>query len=210
MSRRQEAIAWLEQNLDVSRETLAALDAYATLIAKWNPRINLVSASTLEDLWWRHFVDSAQLVTVTPSPSGDWYDLGSGGGFPGLVVSLFLKQETAPVRIHCVESDQRKAAFLATVQRELDLPAQIIPQRVETLADNIADVVSARAFTPLVNLLEYGRLLKPGGTAVLLKGANYQKEIENALAQWRFDVQTTPSVTHPDAAVLRIKEISRV
>ena len=115
----------------VSRETLARLEAYAALVAKWNPKINLVSRKSLEDLWSRHILDSAQVFALAgPAPRGRWADLGSGGGFPGAVVAILAAGIGADLRVTLVESDQRKAAFLRTVSRETAVPFEVLSDRI--------------------------------------------------------------------------------
>jgi len=196
---------------DVSRETLARLETYAGLLEKWNPAINLVAKSTLPDLWSRHFLDSAQLFDLRPEGARRWADLGSGGGFPGLVVAILAAEEAPQMRVALVESDHRKAAFLRTVVRETGISADIHAERIETLAPLAADVLSARALAPLSQLLGFAeRHLSPSGRALFPKGATYQAELTEALAQWRFDVQKTPSKTDPGSVILSIGGIARV
>ena len=196
--------------MNVSRETLARLQVYTALLQKWNPAINLVAKLTLPDLWQRHFEDSAQLMDLCPKSATTWCDLGSGGGFPGLVVAIMARDTHPQLRVTLVESDQRKATFLRTVAREAGTEVAIRAERAETLAPQNADVVSARALAPLPLLLGHvHRHLKPGGAAILPKGANADKELEEALATWRFKVQKTPSKTDPQAVILTIGELTR-
>ncbi len=200
--------AFLDQ-IDVSRETLEQLEIYAGLLTKWNPRINLVSAGTLDALWTRHFLDSTQVF----EHAGDalhWSDLGSGGGFPGLVAAI-LGQEKAPnTRFTLVEADQRKAQFLRTVLRETGVRADLIVARIESLEPRDADVVSARALAPLPELLGLAeRFLAPGGTGIFPKGAKAEQEISNALELWQFRCETVPSKTDEDAVILKISELTR-
>ncbi|MBD3678222.1 MAG: 16S rRNA (guanine(527)-N(7))-methyltransferase RsmG [Rhodobacteraceae bacterium] len=196
---------------DVSRETVARLETYAALLRKWNPAINLVSKSTLDDLWTRHFADSAQILSLSPVQRGHWVDMGSGGGFPGAVVAI-LAHELAPgLRITCIESDQRKATFLRTVARETSVDFEVISQRIEEVPPQNADIVSARALAPLPLLLEFAeRHLKSGGTAVFHKGVKAVDEMAKALETWRFTSETFPSGTDPAASILKLGEIARV
>ena len=140
-----------ENDLDVSRETFEKLKAFAELVRKWNPKINLVSKDSLNDLWSRHILDSVQIFELVPGP-GKWVDLGSGGGFPGIVISI-LNQEERNFDVVMVESDQRKSAFLRTAIRELDLAAKVKTERIEELECLEADVLSARALADLTKLL---------------------------------------------------------
>lgn len=196
--------------LDVSRETAGRLDAYAALLEKWNPAINLVARSTLPDLWTRHILDSAQLLDLAPAGATSWVDLGSGGGFPGLVVAILAAERRPRLTLTLVESDLRKATFLGTVVRELGLTTRICAERSESLDPLGADVVSARALAPLTELLSHAkRHLAPGGVALFPKGAAHEAEIAEALERWRFSVQKHPSRTEPEAVVLSIGDIAR-
>ncbi len=200
----------LEAEFDVSRETMARLDAYAALLKKWNKAINLVGKATLPDLWQRHFLDSAQLFTFCPPEARSWADLGSGAGLPGLVVATLAKQSRPDLRVICIESDQRKAAFLRTVIRELELNAEVRAGRIEESAPIGADIVSARALAPLPRLLSYAeRHLAGQGKAIFPKGSGYLQEIEQARREWSFDIQTIPSKTDGEGAVLILGGIRR-
>ena len=196
--------------LNVSRETAARLDTYAALLEKWNPAINLVAKSTLAALWPRHILDSAQLLALAPPGARRWADLGSGGGFPGLVIAI-LAADTAPdLRLTLVESDRRKAAFLETVLRETGISATVAAERIEDLPPLAANIVSARALAPLPVLLGHAhRHLAPGGIALFPKGARHRGEIAESLERWRFSVQKHPSRTDPDAVILSIGDIER-
>ncbi len=194
----------------VSRETFDRLQTLADLLSRWNPKINLVSKSTLADLWHRHFLDSTQVFDIARSARGHWDDIGSGGGFPGLVVAILATVEAPDLTVRLIESDQRKAAFLATALRETGVSAAIWAGRAELAAPLNADTVSARAVAPLTDLLAHAaRLLCPTGRALLPKGANHQAEVDAALATWRFRLQKHPSTTQSGAVVLEIEGISR-
>ncbi|MBV7411015.1 16S rRNA (guanine(527)-N(7))-methyltransferase RsmG [Maritimibacter sp. DP1N21-5] len=194
---------------NVSRETLERLDVYADLLAKWNPKINLVSKGTMSELWTRHFLDSAQVFELAPV-ADHWLDIGTGGGFPGVVVAIIGAHQRPELKVTCVESDQRKATFLRTVLRETGVLGTVLATRVEDLAPQGADIISARALAPLSMLLGYAkRHLKPEGVALFPKGAEHQKEINDALETWSFHADKIPSRTNPDAVVLRIGDIER-
>ena len=191
--------------VDVSRETLAHLETYAARLVEWNKRINLVSEKSLESLWTRHFLDSAQIFQYATSFER-WVDLGSGGGFPGAVIAI-MAGSNSDVRL--IEADQRKAAFLRAVARDTT-GFKVIAARIEDADETQADVVSARALAPLPLLLEYvSRHLKPGGIALLSKGQKASQEIRDALEHWRFDCETYPSQTDPDAVILKLGDIKR-
>lgn len=195
---------------DVSRETFEKLSALVALLLKWNTRINLVGKSTIEDVWTRHILDSMQVFDIS-TPRGHWVDIGTGGGFPGLVVAILAAGEAPDLRVTLVESDTRKAAFLATAVRQLALATQVLTERGENLPPLAADTLSARALAPLTQLLAHAhRHLAPGGRALFPKGAAHQAEIDEALATWRFDLQEHPSKTDPRAVILAIEGLSRV
>ncbi|SMX47093.1 16S rRNA (guanine(527)-N(7))-methyltransferase RsmG [Actibacterium lipolyticum] len=197
--------------LDVSRETLERLQTYEALLKKWNPAINLVSKTTLNDAWSRHFKDSAQIFELAPTDAKHWVDLGSGGGFPGMVIAIIAAEKAPDMKVTLVESDQRKATFLRTVARETGVTTEVIAKRIEETDPQGADVVSARALTSLAGLFEFAeRHLSPKGTAIFLKGATHQQEISDALAKWRFDVQKSVSRTDPNAVILTVGGLARV
>lgn len=196
---------------DVSRETSERLETYAALLRKWNPRINLVSRSSLPDLWTRHFADSAQLHALAQHPVGHWVDLGAGGGFPGLVIAIMGLETGSPARVTLVESDARKGAFLRTVIRETGAPAEVITGRIEAVPPLMADVLSARALADLETLLIYAeRHLAPHGTAIFPKGTSWEKELPAAHRTWRFDCRVAKSETEEGSVLLRITGVARV
>lgn len=196
---------------NVSRETTARLEAYAALTAKWTAKINLIGRGTLADIWGRHIVDSAQLLPFMPQTARHWVDLGSGAGFPGLVIAIIAAETHPELRVTLVESDLRKAAFLATVLREVGVTARIEAARIEALPPQGADVLSARALAPLPQLLAFAnRHLAPRGVAIFPKGVTFQTELDAALETWAFSVQKHPSSTDPDSVILTIGEIARV
>lgn len=198
-------------DLDVSRETMERLELYAKLLRKWNPRINLVSKSSIEELWTRHFLDSAQLADIAPTVSGYWVDVGSGGGFPGLVLAILGQERGQPTHVTLVESDARKAAFLRTVIREADLPARVINDRIENIPSLGADVISARALADLPTLLGYAEQhLLPGGTAIFPKGVTWQKELVEAQSKWNFAYRIDKSITDDGPVILSFTGVSRV
>lgn len=199
------------EGLNVSRETSQRLKTYAELLRKWNRRINLVSSSTIETLWERHFADSAQLLTLAPHPVETWLDLGSGGGFPGLVIAVVGMDRASPGKVVLVESDIRKAAFLRTVIRETGIRARLIGDRIENLPPQDADVVSARALAPLPTLLGYAEPhLRPDGVALFPKGQGWKSEVEEARLTWNFDYEVARSKTNEDAVILSVSGVSRV
>ena len=196
--------------IDVSRETFAKLQAFGELVQRWTPAINLVSKATLPDLWNRHIVDSAQIFAFCPPDARSWVDLGSGGGFPGLVVAILSHQFSPDLRVTLVESDLRKATFLRQAAQTLGLNVDVRTQRIEDLPEMNANVVSARALAPLSDLLSYAdKLLATDGVAVFPKGARHAEELAAARRAWDFDVDTRPSLSDGEAAILVIRNIHR-
>lgn len=195
--------------LDVSRETIDRLRALEALTAKWTERINLISRTTRDDIWTRHIIDSVQIFPLAPAAARHWVDLGSGGGFPGLVLACLLADRDSG-RITLIESDQRKCAFLRTAVRDLTLPATILARRIEEVPPTGADVLTARALAPLIDLLPFAeRHLTPMGVAVFPKGRNAEREIDTARTRWAFDCTAIPSITDPSATLLRLERIAR-
>ncbi|WP_411957279.1 16S rRNA (guanine(527)-N(7))-methyltransferase RsmG [Paracoccus homiensis] len=194
--------------MHVSRETTDRLDAYQDLIRKWNPRINLVAPSTLDDLKGRHIDDCLQLAAQVSTVSGSWVDIGSGGGFPGIVLAIALADQDLSITL--IESDQRKSTFLRTAIRELDLKnAQVLTARIERATRQNADYLSARALAPLPRLMPYlTRHLGANGQAWLMKGQRWQDEVDEARQAWAFDVESYESVTQPGAAILKISGVT--
>jgi 16S rRNA (guanine527-N7)-methyltransferase len=193
----------------VSRETYDRLRAFEGLVHRWTPVINLVSKSTLPTLWDRHIVDSAQLFWKTPAVS-HWADLGSGGGFPGIVVAILAQEREIPMRMTLVESDLRKAAFLRQAAQGLDLPVVVLSKRIDQLPPLEADVLSARALAPLPELLGFAsRHLREDGLAIFPKGSRHAEEVAAARKAWTFDVDSQQSLSEPGAAILMIRNIHR-
>jgi 16S rRNA (guanine527-N7)-methyltransferase len=195
--------------LDVSRETLDRLDRYAGVIGTWQRMLNLVAPSTLPQLWTRHILDSAQLVDLVPATARRWVDLGSGGGFPALVVAAMAADRIGFETI-LVESDQRKAAFLRTAAREMGLGDRVLIRalRAEEAVPAIgeADVVSARALAPLADLARLSApLLARGALGVYPKGESIRRELTEWGPPDRFDVSLAPSRTHPSAAIALVR-----
>ena len=196
--------------VSVSRETFDTLRAYEALVRRWTPAINLVSKSTVADLWERHIADSAQVFALCPPLARTWVDLGSGGGFPGLVVAILARELQPEMRVTLVESDLRKATFLRQAAQVLGLTVLVCSERIESLPPLHADVLSARALGPLSELLAFAdQHLKLDGIAVFPKGARYKDELLDAQVSWEFDVDTKPSLSDDSAALLVIRNIHR-
>ncbi len=193
-------------SVPVSRETMARLDALAALLVRWTQRINLVSKSTLPDLWRRHILDSAQLVSHIPSDAHRLADLGSGGGFPGLVLAAMTDLD-----IHLIESDGRKCAFLREAARTMGKAVTIHNTRIESAPGIDADIVTARALAPLGQLLTYARpILRQDGKCLFLKGTTLQTELTDAKKIWHIDSTQHRSLSDPSSWILRVGAFHRV
>jgi 16S rRNA (guanine(527)-N(7))-methyltransferase RsmG len=183
-----------------------ALEAYVALLARWNPRINLVSPRDLPRLWERHIADAAQLAPLIPPGTTRIADLGSGAGLPGLILAIVTGIDT-----HLVERDQRKAAFLREAARETAAPATIHAADAAMLTPLGAEVVTARALAPLPVLLPLAvRHLRPGGALLFPKGAAAEAELTAAAPAWTMRIERFPSRTDPAATILRLSEVARV
>lgn len=197
--------------LTVSAQTTERLHQFAALVVKWNPAVNLVSKSSLSHLWQRHILDSAQVFNLAPTQARNWVDLGSGGGFPGLVIALLAAEHRPDLRVTLVEADQRKSVFLADAARQLGIVVAIHALRIEELPPQNADVLTARALAPLDQLCDFvARHLKPGGVALLQKGAAVEPEVIAAGRYWHFDLHRHVSLTDPTAAILELKALAHV
>ncbi|WP_050928832.1 16S rRNA (guanine(527)-N(7))-methyltransferase RsmG [Aestuariivita boseongensis] len=195
--------------LDVSRETLDRLKAFEALVLKWTPKINLISKKDQADIWGRHILDSLQ-VAECGEPCDHWVDIGSGGGFPGIVLAVYAREYWPKTRFTLIESDQRKCTFLRTSIRELDLNVTVLSQRIEEAPPQNADILSARALADLDTLLGFAdRHLSTAGFALFQKGESWQKEVEDARKSWRFKCEAVKSHTHDSAVILKIEGVSR-
>lgn len=199
----------LRHQFAVSRETLTRLDVYEALLRRWQGAINLVARSTLDDPWTRHFLDSAQLLPLLPPECRVLVDLGSGAGFPGLVLSILGVPE-----VHLIESDRRKAIFLGEVIRATAATATVHAARIEEVEPFPADAVTARALAPLDELLAYAHpFIGAEGTALLPKGRQVEEELTRAGSHWTMRVERFDSVTEPRTSgagsILRLSRIFR-
>jgi 16S rRNA (guanine527-N7)-methyltransferase len=189
----------------VSRETLARLQAYAMLLTAWSARINLVGRATLDDLWRRHFLDSAQLLPLIPANAANLVDLGSGAGFPGLVLAIL-----GVPGVELVEADSRKAAFLREAARRTDAAVTIHGCRIEAVPRHAVDVVTARGCAPLDRLLSLSeRFIGPDTTCLFLKGARADEELTVVVKAWTMAVVRHPSRADPNGIVLSLQQVVR-
>ena len=194
----------------VSRETFDDLEAFETMFRMWASRINLVASSTLDDVWDRHILDSAQLVPLA-AKAKRWLDLGSGGGFPGLVIAFLLKHQQIG-QIDLIESNRKKAGFLQAVVGQFSLPARVNARRIDEQINALGrpDVVTARALAPLPVLLELAfPWLSTGATGLLHKGRDYSREIQESSLLWQYDLVEHRSKVDAGSVILEITNLAR-
>jgi 16S rRNA (guanine527-N7)-methyltransferase len=196
---------------DVSRETWDRLQALSELLAKWQRTINLVGSRTLDEIWMRHIADGLQVAEIAPAGARVFVDLGSGGGFPGLVIAAALANRPG-FQMHLIESDQRKSAFLREASRAMAVSASVHNARIEVaLADwsHGADVVTARAVAPLKKLLELAEpLLKSGTVGIFPKGQDVESELTEATKYWTFSCDLVPSRTEASARLVVVSGVT--
>lgn len=194
------------EELAVSRETVERFQVLGEHLKKWNERINLVSKTTLNDMWRRHFLDSGQLVSHIPSTAKSLADLGSGAGFPGLVLAAMTDLE-----IHLVESDTRKSVFLREGARAIGRHVVVHQKRIESLQGLAVDVVTARALAPVETLLDYAEpLLKKDGIALFLKGNTLETELTDSKKLWHIESTQSRSISDPSGCILKVEAFRRV
>ena len=191
--------------LPVSADVCERLAAHLDLLERWQKRINLVGSGTLRDPWRRHVLDSAQLTGFLPPEPATLLDLGSGAGFPGLVVAIVTGR-----RVHLVDSDARKCAFLREAARASAADVAVHASRIEAMGHLRADVVMARACAPLPRLLDYAEpLLAAGGRCLFLKGRDVDAELTGVEQSWMMRVLRSPSLSDPAGTVLQLEDIRR-
>ncbi|MBN9063452.1 MAG: 16S rRNA (guanine(527)-N(7))-methyltransferase RsmG [Rhizobiales bacterium] len=202
-SSRQDVLA----SLNVSRETAERLSAYVDLLKRWQTRINLVAASTVDDIWSRHILDSAQLLAIAQKDARRWVDLGTGAGLPGAVLAILLADRPG-AEVHLVEANQKKAAFLAEAVRITRAPAKVYADRIERivgLAVDECDVVTARALAPLPDLLRLSSpLLMKGAQGLFLKGRDVEAELTEAAKSWTMRAELFPSQTDSSGRIVSV------
>ena len=196
------------KSLNVSRETLNGFYEYETLLSKWNEKINLVSKNTLVDIWERHFLDSGQIIKHVEVSGKRWVDVGSGAGFPGLVVALLLRDRKIDCDLVLVEKNPKKGFFLNEVIRKLNLSVEVVNDNIDNLEPLNADILTARAFSELNNLIEIAfRHRKKEGICLFLKGENYRIELDKTLNYWFFDYDIVDSLSSSSGKIIRVKKI---
>ncbi len=196
------------KSLNVSRETIKSLCEYEILLFKWNSKINLVSKNTLSDIWNRHFLDSGQIIKHVDPSRKRWVDVGSGAGFPGLVIALLLRDREIDCELIMIEKSTKKVFFLNEVIRKLDLNVKVLNNDIGNVEPLNADILTARAFSELNDLLQIADIhRKKSGICLFLKGENYMLEIDKTLNYWFFDYDIFDSLSNPSGKIIRVKNI---
>ena len=193
----------------VSRETEARLDKFVTVFLLWQSKLNLVASSTLHELWTRHIADSLQLLPLAVE-ARVWVDFGSGGGFPGMPIACALADQPG-AKVHLIESNGKKAAFLREAVRATGVPAIIHEERAEKYGESCAEavhVVTARALAPLKILCDQAfPLISQGAVGLFLKGQDVDAELTDAAKYWRLEASKVPSKTSPQSAIVVIRSL---
>lgn len=196
---------------NVSRETFKLLKDYEASLAEWQKKFNLVSNSSLEDSWNRHFVDSAQLFQYIPEQAKTLLDFGSGAGFPGMVLAIMAADRTPYLNVKLIESTGKKTLYLNEVKKITGVKVEIINERVEKLPPQKADVITSRAMASLNELLQYTyRFTTPQTVCIFPKGRRYAEEIAEAKKYWNFDCQIHDSLTSLEGKILVISRLLRL
>lgn len=196
---------------DVSRETYASLERFVDLLTEWNNKMNLVSKKSLLDVWIRHVLDSIQLINYMPDSMDTLVDIGSGSGFPGVVLAILLKERKPSVKIKLIESITKKTVYLKSVCVELGLDnVEIVNDRVENVVFKSASVITARAVASLDVLCDYSFYLGNKNTSVLLlKGRTYKNEDEEAKKRWIYTIDVYPNKYSEDGVVLKLSNLRK-
>ena len=199
------------EKYNVSRETYDKLKTYESLLREWQGRFNLIGKGTIENIWERHFLDSAQLINFIPNTAKKMCDFGSGAGFPGMVLAIMLQEKTPYLKVTLVESTGKKTMFLNQVKQDTNTNVEILNCRVENLSTQKFDIITSRAMTNLNNLLAYAYPYCKKETLCLFpKGKKYAEEIEVAKKGWHFDCQIKYSEQSSEGKILLINNIVKI
>ena len=197
--------------LSVSRETLQRLYSYEMMVSRWNSTINLVSKASLKSLWDRHIADSSQIYSCAQPEAGLWLDLGSGGGFPGVVIAIIAKELSPKLKIVLVESDTRKCVFLRSVIRELGIGARVENSRIEAFELSNVSFLSARALANMNSLCGFAEKFVSRETICFFpKGEFYEKEVAECRKNWNFEHEIVKSRTSDKGKIIVVRSLERV
>lgn len=192
----------------VPRGTISRLKIYQALLETWQKKINLISPQSLPHAWERHFKDSLQLLNYIPEKKASLIDLGSGAGFPGMVLGIAWPEI---LKVTLIESDRKKCIFLESVSRETQTPTKIFNSRIENSQEIQGDIITARGLAPLPLLFEYAfPFMKENSFCLFQKGKNVESEIETAQKKWKFSLEIFPSLTDSTASILKIEHLKRI
>ena len=195
---------------NVSRETFDKLKHYQSMLIEWQDKFNLVSSSTLEDAWNRHFLDSAQLFSLIPNQAKILYDFGSGAGFPGMVLAIMANEKMPNLQVSLIESTTKKTLYLNAVKAETNTNVTILNDRIEKLRLPQADVITSRAMASLTELLGYAyRFCKKESLCIFPKGKKYAEELAEAHKHWKFKCQIIASSQSDEGKILVITDLSK-
>ena len=193
---------------NVSRETYEKLEKYVELVLKWQKSVNLISKNTIGQIWERHICDSVQLINVIDTSKTKFFDIGSGAGFPGIVIAILLSELNPSAVVELVESDMKKCLFLREVKRQLGLNIIVTNERIEKLDDSKYEIITTRALASLDKLFNYVHRFCDVDTKLIFpKGESFESELEEAQANWKFDYKIEQSKTNDKAVMLIISNL---
>lgn len=194
----------------VSRETFEKFETIQQQLLLWSKRFNLVSPSSLPHFWVRHVLDSVQLYELAPRSAKNWLDIGSGAGFPGIILAIMLMQRPG-AQMTLIEANGKKASFLRHCAREVGAQVKVVNQRIEDISPFTAEVITARALSSLSDLLEYSLPFCDKNTLLVFpKGKRVEAELSEALVDWKIQYSHHSSITDTDANILSVRSFSRV
>ena len=196
---------------NVSRETFDKLKHYQSMLTEWQSKFNLVSSSTLDDAWNRHFLDSVQLFQYIPNQAKVLYDFGSGAGFPGMVLAIMANEKMPDLQVSLIESTTKKTLYLNAVKSKTNTNVTILNDRIENLQLPKADVITSRAMASLTELLGYAyKFCKKESVCIFPKGKKYAEELSEAHKRWKFKCQIVASTQSDEGKILIITNLSKV
>ena len=196
---------------NVSRETFDKLKHYQSMLIEWQSKFNLVSSSTLDDAWNRHFLDSVQLFQYIPNQAKVLYDFGSGAGFPGMVLAIMANEKMPDLQVSLIESTTKKTLYLNAVKSKTNANVTILNDRIENLQLPKADVITSRAMASLTELLGYAyKFCKKESVCIFPKGKKYAEELSEAHKRWKFKCRIVASTQSDEGKILIINNLSKV